>query len=48
METVSKETGIPIADKPIYSDEIGKAGEEVDTYVKYLNYNINLIHNELK
>lgn len=48
METVSKETGIPIAEKPIYSDEIGKPGEEVDTYIKYLNYNINLIHDELK
>lgn len=48
METVSKETGIPIAEKPIYSDEIGRPGEEVDTYVKYLNYNINLIYDELK
>ncbi len=47
METVSKETGIPIAKKPIYSDEIGNPGEEVDTYVKYLNYNIELIHDEL-
>ncbi len=47
METVSKETGIPIAKKAIYSDEIGNPGEEVDTYVKYLNYNINLIHDEL-
>lgn len=48
METVSDETGIPMAEKHIYSDEIGKPGEEVDTYVKYLNYNINLIHDELK
>lgn len=48
METVSKETKVPIAEKPIYSDEIGKAGEEVDTYVKYLNYNIKLIYEELK
>ena len=47
METVSKETGIAIAQKPIYSDEIGNPGEEVDTYVKYLNYNIKLIHDEL-
>ncbi|RST71771.1 zinc ABC transporter substrate-binding protein [Siminovitchia acidinfaciens] len=47
METVSKETGIPFSKKPIYSDEIGKPGDEVDTYVKYLNYNINLIHDEL-
>lgn len=48
METVSKETGVPFSNKPIYSDEIGKPGEEVDTYVKYLNYNINLIYDELK
>ncbi|WP_144463334.1 metal ABC transporter solute-binding protein, Zn/Mn family [Siminovitchia fortis] len=47
METVSKETGVPFSKKPIYSDEIGKPGEEVDTYVKYLNYNIKLIHDEL-
>ncbi|WP_301108228.1 zinc ABC transporter substrate-binding protein [Sporosarcina sp.] len=47
METVSKETGVPIAEKPIYSDEIGNPGDEIDTYVKYLNYNMNLIHDEL-
>ncbi|BAQ11837.1 zinc ABC transporter substrate-binding protein [Sporosarcina sp. FSL W7-1349] len=47
METVSKETGVPIAEKAIYSDEIGNPGDEIDTYVKYLDYNINLIHDEL-
>ena len=47
METVSKESGVPIADLPIYSDEIGNPGEEIDTYVKYLEYNMNLIHDEL-
>lgn len=47
METVSKETGVPFSQKPIYSDEIGKPGEEVDTYIKYLKYNIKLIHDEL-
>ncbi len=47
METVSDQTGVPFSKKPIYSDEIGKPGEEVDTYIKYLNYNINLIHDEL-
>lgn len=47
METVANETGVSIAKKKIYSDEIGKSGDEVDTYVKYLNYNINLIHDEL-
>lgn len=48
METISRETGIPLSEKPIYSDEIGRPGEEVDTYIKYLNYNIDLIHSELK
>lgn len=43
METVSNESGIPIFEKPIYSDEIGKKGSEVDTYVKYLNYNIDVL-----
>ena len=47
METVSRESGIDIAKKPIYSDEIDKPGEEVDTYIKYLEYNIDLIHDEL-
>lgn len=47
METVSKEAGVALSKKPIYSDEIGKPGDEVDTYVKYLNYNIKLIHDEL-
>ncbi|MHA6260470.1 metal ABC transporter solute-binding protein, Zn/Mn family [Sporosarcina sp. CAU 1771] len=47
METVSKESGVPIAEKMIYSDEIGNPGEEIDTYVKYLQYNMELIHDEL-
>lgn len=47
METVSKETGVPIYEKPIYSDEIGEPGDEVDTYVKYLNYNIEIIYDGL-
>lgn len=47
MKTVSKESGVPIAEKPIYSDEIGKKGDKVDTYMKYLQYNIDLMHDEL-
>lgn len=43
METVSNETGVEIFDKRIYSDEIGKPGDEIDTYIKYLNYNIDVI-----
>lgn len=47
METVSAETGVPIYEKPIYSDEIGQSGDEVDTYMKYLKYNINIMHEGL-
>lgn len=47
MEMVSRETGIPISKKPIFSDEIEKQGGEVDTYIKFLQYNIRLIHDEL-
>ncbi len=43
METVSKESGVEIYEKPIYSDEIGNPGDEVDTYVKYLKYNLDVI-----
>ncbi|GAA0447379.1 metal ABC transporter substrate-binding protein [Lentibacillus halophilus] len=47
METVSQESGIPIYDKPIYSDEIEEEGGEVDTYVKYLNYNLDILYDGL-
>jgi ABC-type Zn uptake system ZnuABC Zn-binding protein ZnuA len=43
MDTVSKESGVPIYDGGIYSDEIGEVGSEVDTYEKYLNFNIKQI-----
>ena len=43
METVSKESGVPIFDEPIFSDEIGKKGDIVDTYVKLLEHNIRII-----
>ena len=43
METVSKETGIPIVDT-IYSDELGKPGTEGETYTGFLKSNIENIH----
>jgi len=46
MRTVSSESGIEIYG-PIYSDEIGEPGEEVDTYEKYLRYNLRQIYNGL-
>lgn len=42
METVSNETGVDIYDK-IFSDEIGKPGEPGDTYIKFLQHNIEII-----
>lgn len=47
METVSKESGVEIYEKPIYSDEIGNPGDEIDTYIKYLKYNIDIISDGL-
>lgn len=46
MQTVSKESGVPIYGE-IYSDEIGEPGAEVDTYEKYLNFNIKQIYEGL-
>lgn len=46
METVSDETGVEVYTE-IFSDEIGKPGEEGDTYVKFLRYNIEKIHEGL-
>ncbi len=48
MQMVSLETNVPISKTPIYSDEIGKPGEPVDSYLKFLQHNINLIHEALK
>lgn len=46
METVSKETGVDIFGE-IFSDEIGKPGEEGDTYLSYLQFNIDVIYEGL-
>lgn len=43
MQTVSEETGVEIYEKPILADEVGKKGEEGDTYIKYLEYNLEVI-----
>lgn len=48
MQTVSKESGIPIFEKRIYSDEIGVKGSDVDTYIKVLENNIEIIAEGLK
>lgn len=48
LETVSRETGIPIFEEAIYSDEIGEKGAEVDTYKKLLEHNIRIIEAGLK
>lgn len=47
MQTVSKATGVPIYYPAIYSDELGKPGEEADTYLTYLEYNLKHIYNGL-
>lgn len=43
MEIVSKETGVPIYNPAIFSDELGKPGQEADSYLKYLEYNLKHI-----
>lgn len=47
METISSETGVPIYEQSILSDEIGKPGEVGDSYIKYLKYNLDVILNGL-
>lgn len=47
LETVSKETGISIYEEKIYSDEIGKKGDLVDTYIKLLEHNIRILEDGL-
>lgn len=46
METVSKESGVDIAGK-LFSDELAKQGEEGDTLVTMLRWNINTIYDGL-
>ena len=48
METVSKESGVSIYKKPIYSDEISKEGGVADNYLKYLEYNLDVLTDGLE
>lgn len=47
MQTVSKETGVEIYKDPVYSDEIGKKGSPADTYLKFLQTNLDVIYTGL-
>lgn len=46
MEMVSNETGVPIGGK-LFTDSLGKAGEAGDTYIKMMEWNINVILEQL-
>lgn len=48
MEAVSRATGVPIHETPIFSDELGKPGQPADTYLKYLEYNLQVICSGLR
>ncbi|HTO16855.1 MAG TPA: zinc ABC transporter substrate-binding protein [Edaphocola sp.] len=48
METISNATGVSIYKNSVLSDELGKAGKEGSTYIKYLEYNLETIYNGLK
>jgi ABC-type Zn uptake system ZnuABC Zn-binding protein ZnuA len=47
MEMVSKETGVPIGGK-LFTDSLGKPGEDGDTFIKMMEWNINTIVEHLK
>ena len=42
MEMVSRETGVPIAGK-IFTDSLGKPGDDGDTYIKMIKWNAEMI-----
>jgi manganese transport system substrate-binding protein len=46
MEMVSSETGVPIGGK-LFTDSLGKPGEDGDSYIKMMEWNISVIHENL-
>lgn len=47
MEMVSRETNLPIVGK-VFTDSLGKPGEDGDTYLKMMEWNINTIADAIK
>ena len=46
MEMVSRETNVPIKGK-IFTDSLGKPGDDGDTYIKMLKWNADMIYSGL-